>query len=241
MLIGLVGAGKTTFAQDLWSADPKRTVRSSLDEIIQMMSFYHYEPKLSNFYGGIERSAIIEGLLDGYKVIIDRTNITKRVRGRFITLVKHMRNTAKDFLGLMSGLEAHDFYEHCERNLIEHILLNESREHVSIHTSFLKFIRDWKAKSNQPSLFEHDGSPIKAQLHSIMQTEIVGVYFSVPRKICLERRIDDPHNALRDTARNVDWKAVIRRMAKQLEPPRMEEGFDRLYSINEDGVAQRIL
>jgi hypothetical protein len=71
MLVGLIGAGKTTLAQQLWATDPKKTIRSSLDEIIQMISFYSYEPEMSDFYSGIERSTIINGLLDGYKVIID--------------------------------------------------------------------------------------------------------------------------------------------------------------------------
>jgi hypothetical protein len=240
MLIGLVGAGKTTIAQQLWATDPKRTVRSSLDEIIQMMSFYNYEPKMSGFYGGIERSAIIDGLLDGYKVIVDRTNITKKIRAHFISLVKNIREIAKDFLGLLSGLGEGDFFEQCERNLIEQILLGESKKNVSIYTSFLKLIRDWKARRTQPSLFFSDSSPIRRQLNSIIQIEIAGIYLAVPRKVCIRRRLDDPRNALRDTARKVDWQAVIRRMSKQLEPPRMDEGFDRLYCIKEEGTVQRL-
>ncbi len=235
MLIGLVGAGKTTFAKQLWAVDPKRTVRSSLDEIIQMMSFYNYEPKMSSFYGGIERSAIIGGLLDGYKVIIDRTNITKKIRSHFISLVKRIRTIAKEFLGLYSGLNEFDFIEQCERTLIEQILLEERKNNVVIYTSFLKLVRDWKIRKRQPGLFVRDASAIKKQLHDIMEIEIAGVYFAIPEKVCIQRRSDDPHNALRNTARKVDWNAVIRRMASQLEPPQMDEGFNRLYHINKKG------
>jgi hypothetical protein len=240
MLIGLVGAGKTTFAQQLWAADPKKTVRSSLDEIIKMLSFYSYEPGMSGFYGGIEQSAIVQGLLDGYKVIIDRTNVTKKIRGHFISLIQDIRDIASSFQGLFSALAVNDFFEHCERYLIEHILLGESKKSVTIYASFLKLVRDWKAKSRQPSLFVPDGSSIKRQLNSITQIEIAGVYFAIPQRICIQRRSDDPRNVLRDSVQTVDWRAVIRRMAKQLEPPRMDEGFDRLYSINAEGTVQRV-
>lgn len=238
MLIGLVGAGKTTFAQKLWAADPKKTVRSSLDEIIQMMSFYNYEPMMSGFYGDIERSTIAEGLLDGYKVIIDRTNITRKIRSHFIRLVKSIHDMAKDLLGLlMAGTD--DFFEQCERGLVEKILISESKESVTVHTSFLKLIRDWKVKNRQPSLFSHGVLSMKKQLDDMRKIEIVGVHFAIPQKLCIKQRMDDPRNSIRDTTRKVKWQAVIKRMAKQFEPPRIEEGFDRLYRMNEQGNIER--
>lgn len=240
MLIGLVGAGKTTLAKQLWATDPKRSVRSSLDEIIQMTSFYSYEPGMSGFYGGIEQSAIIEGLLDGYKVIIDRTNITRNTRAQFISLVKHIRRIAKDFLGLFSGLDERDFFEQGERDLIEQILLAGKKKDIAIHTAFLKLVRDWKKKMTQPSLFARDPVCIKKRLYGIVQIEIAGIYFDVPKKVCMQRRMTDPYNALRDTARKVDWRAVIGRMAKQLEPPHLDEGFDRLFRINEHGTVWQL-
>ncbi len=239
MLIGLVGAGKTTFAQQLWAADPKRTIRSSLDEIIQMMSFYHYEPTMSGFYGGIERSTIVEGLLDGYKVIVDRTNITSTIRGTFIQLVSTIRAMARDLMGLLSALKTVDFFEQCERELMEKMLIGEGKENVTIYTPFLKLIRDWKAKSSQPLLFSHDAPSIRKRLDDLTKIQIVGVHFAIPQKRCMERRNNDPQNAIRDTVRKINWKAVIKRMAEQFECPRIEEGFDQLYRLDEQGNVER--
>jgi predicted kinase len=235
LLIGLVGAGKTTFAQKLWASHPQSTIRSSLDEIIQMVSFYDYEPKMSGFYTGVERSTIIDGLIDGYRVIVDRTNISRKVRKRFISLVAKLRDISMEYLHLLKEVKEDNFVRECEKSIIENILVEESREKISIYSSFLKLLRRWKAKRSQPDLFHQKGYIIREELKKILQTEVVGIYFGIPEDVCIERRLKDPYNIVRDRASEIDWKAVIKRMSKKLEPPSMDEGFDRLYIVNNRG------
>lgn len=236
LLIGLVGAGKTTLAQKLWATDPKGTIRSSLDEIIQMMSFYNYEPKMNSFYGGVERSAIIDGLIDGYKVIVDRTNITRKIRKQFVSLVKKIKEVSREHLQLFDTLKEGIFIEKCERNLIESILVEESRKNIDIYSSFLKLVRDWKVKRKEPGLFTQESSFIKKKLKCIIQTEIVGVYFDLPEETCIQRRLSDPLNVVRDRVQKINWKAVIHKMKKKFEPPEINEGFDRIYTVNQTGI-----
>ncbi|MCK4420227.1 AAA family ATPase [candidate division WOR-3 bacterium] len=239
LLVGLVGAGKTTFAQHLWSVSPDRTIRSSLDEIIQMMSFYNYEPKMHSFYIGVERTSIIDGLINGYKVVVDRTNITRSIRGQFISLVTKMKEIAKRYLKLYDTVKEDTFIERCERDLIESILIEESREIIDIYSSFLKLVRNWKAKRKEPELFPEKSPSIRKNLKDITEIEIVCVYFDIPFKICLMRRIHDPFNILRDRVKKVDWKAVIKKMERQLEPPTINENFDRIYTVDHTGKVTR--
>lgn len=220
LFIGLVGSGKTTFAQKLLATDPKGTIRSSLDEIIQMISFYNYEPQMNTFYVGVERSTIIDGLLDGYKVIVDRTNITRKLRSQFIAIVKKIKEIAKEYLSLTNDIEEDVFIEQCERNLVESILIEESRKNVDIYSSFLKLVKT---------------SFIRKKLKDISQTEIVAVYFDIPEEICIERRTSDPLNIVRDRVQKIDWNAVIQRMKRKFEQPDISEGFDRIYTVNHKG------
>lgn len=230
-----MGAGKTTFAQQLWSSDPKGTIRSSLDEIIQMISFYDYEPKMSGFYTGVERSTILDGIIDGYRVIIDRTNASRRVRKRFISLVAKLKGVSREFLHLHETAGDDKFIEECEKRVIENVLMEENRVKTSIYSSFLKLIRRWKAKKSQQDLFKQKGYLIKEELKKILQSEVVGIYFDIPEDVCIERRLNDPYNVVRDRSSEIDWKAVIKRMSKKLEPPSIDEGFDRLYIVNSKG------
>ncbi|MCK4233642.1 AAA family ATPase [candidate division WOR-3 bacterium] len=241
ILIGLVGAGKTTFAQKLWTTDPTGTIRSSLDEIIQMMSFYNYEPRMNNFYAGVERSTIVDGLINGYKVIVDRTNITKKTRNLFIVLIKKIKEIANEYLLLLDTQKESTFIEQCERNLIENILIEESRKNITIYSLYLKLVRDWKVKKIEPILFTQNSSTIRNKLKDIAQTEIVGIFFDVPEEICIQRRLGDPLNIVRDRGQKINWKAVIKKMKKQLEQPEINEGFDRIYRVNQNGSESNVL
>ena len=242
LLVGLVGAGKTTFAQKLWSISPPKTIRASLDEIIQMVSFYDYEPKMSGFYIGVERSSIIDGLINGYKVIVDRTNITRKVRARFISLAKELKKISKEYLNLYDKTDEDIFIERCEVNLIESILIEESRKNVDICSSFLKLIRSWKAKKRKLELFPQELSFIKEKLKELTEIEVISIYFDIPAEVCIERRLSDPRNILRDRVEKVDWKAVIKKMQRHFEVPDINEGFDRIYRIDHTGkVVGKIL
>jgi hypothetical protein len=239
LLVGLVGAGKTTYSQRLWVTDPAGTIRSSLDEIIQMMSFYNYEPRMDKFYAGVEQSTIIDGLINGYKVIVDRTNVTKKGRRHFISFVEKIKSIAEEFFILADSIQEDALIELCEKNLIEKILIEESKKNVVIYSSFLKLVRDWKMRMREPELFPTKTSLIRKKLMELMKTESAACYFDVPATICIKRRTEDPLNVTRDRDQKIDWRAVIKKMKKQLEYPTKNEGFDRIYRIDKHGCAER--
>lgn len=90
ILVGLPGAGKTTFAFRLWRENPERVIRVCLDDLILMASFYGYRKELEGFYGALEKLAILKGLKQGYIVVVDRTNLTREIRERFIRLAQSL-------------------------------------------------------------------------------------------------------------------------------------------------------
>lgn len=65
-------------------------------------------------------------------------------------------------------------------------------------------------------------------------SETNAIYFDVPLMTCLERnenRLDTPAYVPR---------GQIRRMAQQFVPPRKHEGFNNIWSVNEDGDVELI-
>lgn len=90
-------------------------------------------------------------------------------------------------------------------------------------------------KRKEQGLFPEKSSLIREKLKNLMQTEIVCVYFDIPFEICIERRMNDPYNVVRDRVQKINWKAVIKRMKKKFEPPDKSEGFDRMYVVNQSG------
>jgi hypothetical protein len=78
-------------------------------------------------------------------------------------------------------------------------------------------------------------------LERLGQIELCAAYFEIPLDVCLKRRLEDPLNTLRERTRKIDWCEVIERMQEELEPPTLEEGFDRIITIDDRGevVAER--
>lgn len=199
-----------------------------------MISFYSYEPKLNSFYVGVEKSAIIDGLVSGYKVIVDRTNIKRKIRSQFIDIVKTIRNLASDYLMHFNSLNEIDFIETSEKKLIEEILINETRLSTYIYSSFLKLIRYWKTRHKQLQLFTEKSSFIRKTLNELINTKIFCIYFNIPFEIALKRRTNDPLNKVRSVTQTINWEIVIKRMLKQFEPPNAAEGFDRMYIVDKN-------
>lgn len=88
VLVGLPGAGKTTFAFQLWKENPTGVIRVCLDDLIWMASFYGYRRELEEYYRTVEEAAILRGLKDGRAVVVDRTNLTREIRARLIHLAR---------------------------------------------------------------------------------------------------------------------------------------------------------
>lgn len=58
--------------------------------------------------------------------------------------------------------------------------------------------------------------------------ELIIIWFNISKEICLER------NENRINTRAYVPRGVIRRMAMQMVPPSIEEGFDKIYVYNEN-------
>jgi len=86
ILMGNVGTGKTTLAKELVSEN--NFVRTSHDDLIQMIKFGTYSRKDRDVYHEIETMAIAAFFKFQRNFVIDRTNMTKMERARWIKLMK---------------------------------------------------------------------------------------------------------------------------------------------------------
>ncbi len=88
--VGNIGCGKTTYAKNTVACKPS-TVVVNMDSIQQMVSggdYGNYDHEKKEIYWAIEEKAICESLERGFDVIIDRTNMDKKRRKRFIDIGK---------------------------------------------------------------------------------------------------------------------------------------------------------
>lgn len=90
VLVGMVGSGKTTLAREIAQNDPG-TVYISNDEIVNLLhggDYTAYEPALRPLYKQVEQHMVAAALAQGCNVVIDRTNLTRQQRRRFIALAE---------------------------------------------------------------------------------------------------------------------------------------------------------
>jgi hypothetical protein len=239
--IGVIGAGKTTFALKLWQLSPHRFLRVSLDDIVQMMSFYGYQKHLSEIYGSLESTSIKRGLVRGYQVYVDRTNLTKEIRGRFLEMVREIELLAKEALriwetALEAGVDPREETEEFLSYTPEEPELKGERElrewlrHVLFGPSMPELIPG-PSVVNDP--MEH--------LRTLSSLEKVALYFEIDPGLALKRREMDPFAPLREiTGRKIEWQEVLERMCQMLTPPKKEEGFTRGFLIHPDGRIEEL-
>jgi hypothetical protein len=237
ILIGLIGSGKTTFSKKIWEEDPGRTVRVCLDEIIQMTSFYKYDPSLNFLYGDFEKTTIIKGLVMGLDVIVDRTNLTKGHRLYFLDMGKSVRDVARKLYGYVGEMSSLWELRDKKEILLDHLyrMWNDGRGiETVVFDNFRELIENF-SQEKFPSLFDGERLSLMEHIKRVSNLEFVGVFFDVPSSVCLERRLKDPLNILREQAQRIDWRTVLESMKKQLEKPSLQEGFDRLLVVDKDG------
>lgn len=83
VLVGLPGAGKTTWAEQ----NLPDHLRVCLDDIVEMLSV-RYDPDLSKLYWAIEDTLVRYALMAGRDVVIDRTNYHEKTQQRWEALAK---------------------------------------------------------------------------------------------------------------------------------------------------------
>lgn len=98
---GLPASGKSTWAKQWVLEDPEHRVRVNQDDIRLMLGKY-WVPSREKLVQEIQFDAILEALSRGFDVVIDNTNLNKKVLDGFDRLIK----TFKDY-----EIEYKDFFD----------------------------------------------------------------------------------------------------------------------------------
>lgn len=98
---GLPASGKSTWAKKWVLEDPEHRIRVNQDDIRLMLGKY-WVPSREKLVQEIQFDAILEALSRGFDVVIDNTNLNKKVLDGFDRLIK----TFKDY-----EIEYKDFFD----------------------------------------------------------------------------------------------------------------------------------
>jgi len=242
ILIGPVGAGKTTFARKLLLENQGSMIRVSMDDIIQMLTFYKYLEDLKILYRDHERLSILKGLALGYSVVIDRTNLTREIRKYFIDLAHRVKTATKELYDIymfeLSSLfmkEPREVYQ-----VLEEHVKNAYSDDPVFEAALLSLLKEIISKDENLFGGPRITSPRK-HLEKVSNLIIKGVWFDIPWEIALERREqDEVSRMLRESIEKINWKNIMEKMRAMFEPPLREEGFDFLYRIDLDGNMEEL-
>lgn len=100
---GLPASGKSTWAKQWVLEDPEHRVRINQDDIRLMLGKY-WVPSREKLVQEIQFDAVVEALSKEFDVVIDNTNLNKKVLDGFDRLIKTFENYEieyKDFLILL--------------------------------------------------------------------------------------------------------------------------------------------
>lgn len=98
---GIPASGKTFWAKKWVLEDPEHRVRINQDDI-QLMLGKYWVPSREKLVQEIQFDAIVEALSRGFNVVIDNTNLNKKVLDQFDRLIK----TYEDY-----EIEYKDFFD----------------------------------------------------------------------------------------------------------------------------------
>ena len=88
---GLPASGKSTWAKQWVLEDPEHRVRINQDDIRLMLGKY-WVPSREKLVQEIQFDAIVEALSREFDVVIDNTNLNKKVLDQFNRLIKTFEN-----------------------------------------------------------------------------------------------------------------------------------------------------
>ena len=93
---GIPASGKSTWAKQWVLEDPEHRVRINQDDIRLMLGKY-WVPSREKLVQHIQKESLIEALTKGYDVVIDNTNLNKKVLEEFDRLIKTFENYEIEF------------------------------------------------------------------------------------------------------------------------------------------------
>ena len=101
---GLPASGKTTWAKEWAMGDPEHRVRINQDDIRLMLGKY-WVPAREPIVGAIQQEAVIAAMNFGVDIVIDNTNLNKKVVNAYIKVAEKFKYTVEyeDFFNVSIG------------------------------------------------------------------------------------------------------------------------------------------
>ena len=101
---GLPASGKTTWAKEWAMGDPEHRVRINQDDIRLMLGKY-WVPAREPIVGAIQQEAVIAAMNFGVDIVIDNTNLNKKVVNAYIKVAEKFNYTVEyeDFFNVSIG------------------------------------------------------------------------------------------------------------------------------------------
>lgn len=101
---GLPASGKTTWAKEWAMGDPDHRVRINQDDIRLMLGKY-WVPAREPIVGAIQQEAVIAAMNFGVDIVIDNTNLNKKVVDAYIKVAEKFKYTVEyeDFFNVSLG------------------------------------------------------------------------------------------------------------------------------------------
>ncbi len=98
---GLPASGKSTWAKEWVLEDPEHRVRINQDDIRLMLGKY-WVPAREPIVGAIQQEAVIAAMNFGVDIVIDNTNLNKKVVDAYIKVAEKFKYTVeyKDFFNI---------------------------------------------------------------------------------------------------------------------------------------------
>lgn len=93
---GIPASGKSTWAKQWVLEDSEHRVRINQDDIRLMLGKY-WVPSREKLVQHIQKESLIEALTKGYDIVIDNTNLNKKVLEEFDRLIKTFENYEIEF------------------------------------------------------------------------------------------------------------------------------------------------
>lgn len=101
---GLPASGKTTWAKEWVMEDPEHRVRINLDDIRSMLGKY-WVPAREPIVSVIQQEAILAAMNFGVDIVIDNTNLNKKVVDAYVKVAEKFKYTVEyeDFFNVSLG------------------------------------------------------------------------------------------------------------------------------------------
>lgn len=101
---GLPASGKSTWAKEWVLEDPEHRVRINQDDIRLMLGKY-WVPARESIVGAIQQEAVIAAMNFGVDIVIDNTNLNKKVVDAYIKVAEKFKYTVEyeDFFNVSLG------------------------------------------------------------------------------------------------------------------------------------------